>query len=100
MEVRFRTRKLRREYEDYREAEKAYGTQVARRYVERVNIIQHALDIEELKQLPGLRCHELKGDRRGQWAVNLTGFHRLVFTLEGKLLEIARIEEVSKHYGD
>lgn len=91
---------MRRQYEDYREAEKDYGTQVARRYIERVNIIKQARDIEELKRLPGLRCHELKGNRYGQWAVNLTGFHRLIFTLEGNLLEIARIEEVSKHYGD
>lgn len=100
MEIRFRTRKLRRQYEDHREGERAYGARVARRYVERVNIIKQARDVEELKQLPGLRCHELRGDRGGQWAVVLTGFHRLIFTLEGSLLEIARIEEVSKHYGD
>ena len=100
MEIRFRTQKLQRQYEDHREAEKAYGTQVARRFIQRVNIIKQARDIGELKQLPGLRCHELKGDRGGQWTVNLTGFFRLIFTLEGSLLEIARIEEVSKHYGD
>lgn len=100
MEIRFRTRKLRREYQDYQEAERSYGAQVARRYIERVNIIKQVRDIEELKLLPGLRCHELKGDRRGQWAVNLTGFYRLILSLEGDLLEIARIDEVSKHYGD
>jgi proteic killer suppression protein len=42
----------------------------------------------------------LKGDRSGEWAVKLTGFYRLIFTLEGKRLQIALIEEVSKHYGD
>jgi len=36
----------------------------------------------------------------GQWALSLTGFHRLIFTLESDRLEIAMIEEVSKHYGD
>ncbi len=100
MEVLFRTRKLEKEYGDHQRADKAYGSDVARRYIGRINIIKEALDIEELKRLPGLRCHELKGDRRGFWAVNLTGRYRLIFTLEGNRLEIVRIEEVSKHYDD
>lgn len=100
MDVEFRSRKMQKQYEDHREAEKAYGTEVARRYIGRVSIIQKAHDIDELLRLPGLRCHPLKGDRAGQWAVNLTGFYRLVFSLRGERLEVARIEEVSKHYDD
>jgi toxin HigB-1 len=100
MEVRFRKTKLKKQYEDFRKAEIAYGQQVARRYIQRIDIIKQSKEIEELKRLPGLNCHELKGDRKGQWAVNLTGFYRLIFTLVGDLLEIILIEEVSKHYGD
>jgi proteic killer suppression protein len=51
-------------------------------------------------QLPGLRCHELKGDRKGQYAINLTGYYRLIFTVTDKKMEIVCIEEVSKHYED
>lgn len=100
MEVKFRTQKLRKQYENSGDAEKAYGAQVGRRYIQRVNIIKQARNIEELKQLPGLRCHDLKADRQGQLAINLTGFYRLIFTLEGDQLEIVKIEEVSKHYDD
>lgn len=100
MDVEFRTRKLQKQYEDYRKSEKAYGAQTARRYIERVNIIKKTRDIDELQRMPGLRCHTLKGARAGQWAVKLTGFYRLIFTLRGDQLEIACIEEVSKHYGD
>ncbi len=100
MEVAFRTRKLEREYRNNTAAVKAYGKQVARKYIQRINIIKHARDIDELIGLPGLRCHPLKGDRQGQYAVTLTGFYRLIFTLHGNALEIANIEEVSKHYGD
>lgn len=99
MEVTFRTRKLEREYRKSDLAMKSYGTAVARKYIQRINIIKQAHDIDELLRLPGLRCHPLKGDRKGQYAVKLTGFHRLIFTLQGDALEIARIEEVSKHYG-
>ena len=100
MEVYFRTRKLQKQYEKSREAEKAYGRDVARKYIQRINIIKQARDINELCALSGLRCHSLKGDRQGQWTVKLTGYYRLIFTLEGKRLEIARIEEVSQHYDD
>lgn len=100
MEIQFRTDKLRKQYEDIGEAKKAYGEQVARRYIERINIIKYANDISELQRLPVLRCHILKGERKGQWSIKLTGFYRLIFTLNGERLEIVRIEEVSKHYGD
>lgn len=100
MDVTFKTAKLKKQYENAKEAEKAYGSVVARRFIERVNIIKKARDVEELCRLPGLRCHALKGDRKGQWAINLTGFDRLIFTLDGAALNIAHIEEVSKHYDD
>jgi len=100
VEVRFKTRKLQKHYEKSAEAEKAYGREVARKYIQRVNIIKQVRDINELCDLPGLRCHPLKGKRQGQWAVKLTGFYRLIFTLQGKMLEIAQIEEVSKHYDE
>lgn len=100
MEIRFRNKKLQKQYENSKKAEKAYGKEVARKYIQRIGIIKQARDIDELDSLPGLRCHPLKGKRMGQWVVNLTGFYRLIFTLEGEQLEIACIEEVSKHYDD
>lgn len=100
MEIVFRTRKLEREYQEYARAVKSYGPEVARRYILRINIIKQARDIEELMSLPALRCHALRGNYRGQYAIKLTGFYRLIFTLKGNALEIAQIEEVSKHYGD
>jgi proteic killer suppression protein len=100
MEIQFRTRELQKQYENSRAAQKAYGEKVARKYVLRINTIKQARDIEELERLPVLRCHQLKGDRQGQWAINLTGFFRLIFTLTGEQLQIVCIEEVSKHYDD
>ncbi len=100
MKIAFRTHKLQRQYEHSGEAVRAYGDQVARRYVERINIIKAARDMHELQQIAVLRCHPLTGDRAGQWAIRLTGFYRLIVTLDGEHLEIAMIEEVSKHYGD
>lgn len=100
MKTRFRTRTLQREYEDGSKAARAYGERVGRKYIQRVNLIKNALDFETLKALPGLDCHPLKGNRKGQWAVKLTGFWRLIFVLEDDVHSIVCIEEVSKHYDD
>lgn len=100
MIVRFKTRQLEVCYQEYRRANRAYGEQVARKYIQRINLIQQARQFDDLLRLPGLRCHALQGDRKGQYAINLTGFYRLIFRLTGNQLEIVMIEEVSKHYGD
>ncbi len=100
MEVIFRTRKLEKEYREHNKGVKAYGPEVARKYIQRIDIIKQVRDIDELMNLPALGCHPLKGSRHGQYTVKLTGFYRLIFTLKGDALEIAHIEEVSKHYGD
>jgi toxin HigB-1 len=33
--------------------------------------------------LPGLRLHQLKGERRGQWAVSVSGNWRVIFEFDG-----------------
>ena len=100
MEVTFKTRRLEKEYRENARAVKSYGKNVVRKYILRINIIKSANNIEELMSLPSLGCQPLKGDRHGQYAIKLTGFYRLIFTLKGNALEIAHIEEVSKNYGD
>ena len=100
MKVRFRTNTLQKQYEKSENAIAAYGKQVGRKYIQRINIIKKSKNIDELVSIRTLRCHPLKGKRKGEWALDLTGFYRLIFTLHGENLEIARIEEVSKHYDD
>jgi proteic killer suppression protein len=98
--VKFRTRKLEKCFLQSKQAIRAFGDQVGRRYIERINIIKASNNLAELEKLPGLRCHPLKEDRAGQYAVNLNGFYRLIFTFEDDVLNIAMIEEISKHYDD
>jgi plasmid maintenance system killer protein len=98
MQVTFRTRKLERQYLESAKAIQAYGLKVGRRYIQRVNIIKQAGNLKELIQLPGLKCHPLSGNRKGQYAMTLIDRWRLIFTLKGAAMEIINIEEVSKHY--
>jgi len=98
--VNFKTKKLKKCYCQSNQAQKEFGSQIARKYIQRVNLIKAAKNLDEVMSLPGLRCHLLTGNRKGQYAVKLTGFYRLIFTVDGDCLDIALIEEVSKHYDD
>ena len=100
MQIQFRNNKLEKCFASYKQAARAWGDVVARKYIQRVGMIQEVKDLNELCGLPGLKCHPLKGDRQGEYSIKLTGFWRLIFTLQGAQLEIAMIEEVSKHYDD
>lgn len=100
MDIQFRKNILRKQYEFSNEAFKAYGEQVGRKYIQCINIIKESKDIDELKSIRSLRCHPLKGDRKSEWAIKLTGFYRLIISIHGINLEIARIEVLSKHYDD
>lgn len=43
----------------------------------------HASASPEGMNLPGFRLHQLKGDRKGSWAVSVSGNWRIVFTFHG-----------------
>ncbi|MEA3521698.1 MAG: type II toxin-antitoxin system RelE/ParE family toxin [Campylobacterota bacterium] len=100
MEVRFKTKKLQKQYESSKDALKVYGKDVAKKYIQRVNILKSAKSFDDLYKIPQLKFHPLSGNRKGEFAINLTGFYRLIIINEGDRFDIAKIEEVSKHYGD
>lgn len=100
MEISFRTKQLERCFCDQRTAVREFGADVAKRYIQRIQIIKAARSVDELSKLPGLRFHALTGDRSGEYAINLTGFYRLIVTIVGSEVQVVQIKEVSKHYGD
>ncbi|MCK5718322.1 MAG: type II toxin-antitoxin system RelE/ParE family toxin [Thiomargarita sp.] len=100
MIVNFKTKKLEKCYCQNNQAKRFFGDQIARKYIQRINLIKAAKSLDEIMLLPGLQCHSLKGNRQGQYAIKLTGFYRLIFTVKGDNLNIVLIEEVSKHYDD
>ena len=50
MEVAFRTRKLQCQYERSADAIRAYGEQVGRRCIARINLMKQVRDIEEVSK--------------------------------------------------
>jgi proteic killer suppression protein len=100
VDVEFRTKHLEECFRREAAARQAWGATIARRYIERILIIQSAKDIGDLFRVPPLRFHALKGGRQGQYAMTLVDRWRLIVTLGGEEVTVVRVEEVSKHYGD
>ncbi|MBE3126360.1 MAG: type II toxin-antitoxin system RelE/ParE family toxin [Acidobacteria bacterium] len=100
MEVIFKTKRLEKCYMDHLQGCKNWGQEVGKKYIQRIDLLQEAVDMAEVRKLPGLACHPLKGGRKGQFGITLNDRWRLIFSLQGDKARIIRIEEVSKHYGD
>jgi proteic killer suppression protein len=100
VEVEFATKKLEKCYREFAAGVRAWGRAVARKYIQRVDILMEAANIDEIRRIPELGWHPLKGDKKGQFAMILHDRWRLTISLRGTKARIVRVEEVSKHYGD
>jgi proteic killer suppression protein len=66
------------------------------KHAKRLRLILTNLDQSESPKdmdLPGLKLHELKGNRRNIWAVAVSGNWRVTFRFEGKNAEIVNYED-------
>lgn len=79
MRIVFKSRKLEKLANSDRDAQKALGKQGARKLRLRLDELDAALTLNDMRALPAARCHELKGDLKGSLAVDLHGGWRVVF---------------------
>ena len=98
MEVTFRTRQLRRCYEESARAVQRWGPEVARKFIARIKQLQAIADFQQAYRLKAMGLHPLKGSRKGELSITLTDRWRLIVTKENE--DSVIIEEVSNHYDD
>jgi plasmid maintenance system killer protein len=82
MDITFRTAKLRKACNDASVRKKTFGPRTSEILGRRLDDLRAADDLDQIRRLPGLRCHELKGARAGQLAVDLDHPRRVVFEPE------------------
>jgi proteic killer suppression protein len=100
LHVTFANKGLEKCYQQAQVRVKRWGKSVARRYVNRVDILYASTSAQDLYALPQLRLHPLAGDREGEYAMNLGHKWRLIVTFSDREMTVVRVEEVSDHYGD
>jgi len=79
MRIYFGTKKLKKICENYKKASIKWGPENAKKLFQRLAQIEAAEILADLKKIPDARCHELKGNRKGQFAVDLKHPKRLIF---------------------
>jgi len=57
---------------------------IARVAARRLQAIDYANAIKDLKNPPGNRLEKLKGDRKGQWSIRINDQFRVCFRWDGK----------------
>jgi proteic killer suppression protein len=109
MIIQFKSSKLKKQCENPARAAKDFGADIGRRLIQRINELESAVSLNDIKMLPSARLHRLQGNRSNSYAVDLVHPFRLIFSPikenkngEYRLAEIRiiRIEEVVDYHGD
>jgi len=77
VDIIFDDKKLEKLANDYRKCQKVMGQQRAKLYNIRLGDLVKAETLEDVRNLPG-NYHELKKNRKGQWACDLDQPYRLI----------------------
>lgn len=79
MDVTFKDEKLARAFNSEKNLVKEYGPENAKKIKLRMAVLAEATCLEEVPHRPPERRHELSGERKGQFAVDLKHPQRLIF---------------------
>ena len=78
MNITFRDKKFSKLVNDYRKLRAAKGAKQAKKITQRLGDLRAADTLEDTRHLPG-KFHELRNERKGQWACSLDGPYRMIF---------------------
>lgn len=99
LDVSFRSKKIEKICTDASRAEREYGIIVAVKIQQRIDEIQAADSIEQLLKYKIGRCHQLLGNRKGQYAMDLGHPLRLVFIVDKNgIIQVAEIIEIVDYH--
>lgn len=98
MDITYKNQRIKKVCTNAKVADREYGTQMSERIHMRIDEIKAANTVEEMIQFRIGRCHPLKQNRKGQYAVDLVHPYRLVFTKHGNEIEIAHILEIVDYH--
>lgn len=86
MEISFRTKKLAKVCNSDKELLKSYGKQNAKVIMTRLAMLKSAGKLAQIPKEKPVKLHQLIGQGKGQYAVNLAGGFRLVFVPSNHLI--------------
>ena len=98
MQIEYRNKCLEKVCTDAVVAIRKHGIEMAEKIDQRIGEIKAADSVEQMIQFGVGRCHPLKGNRLGQYAVDLVHPQRLIFTKRGREIQIVNIMEITDYH--
>ncbi|GED53727.1 killer suppression protein HigA [Brevibacillus borstelensis] len=80
MNIYYANKRIARVFDSKKNLDKTYGVDISKKIQQRLFELNAANSLDDISHLPPARCHELNGERAGQFAVDLKHPHRLIFT--------------------
>ena len=87
MEIEYSSNKLEKQLSDAKQIKIAFGVN-AKRVAARMDDIRSSPNLKVLLQISSANCHQLSGNRKDQWSVNISANHRLVFEINNNPIPI------------
>ncbi len=85
MNILYNDKSIEKQCNDYKFAIKKFNKLVAVKLHSIINFIENADSLMDVKSIPNYRLHSLKGDRKGEYAVDLgkkLGFRLIIVPLD------------------
>ena len=80
MKIEYRKNKLKKQLSNASEIKKAFGAN-AKRVSARLDDIVASPNLSVLIQIPAANCHLLTLNRKGEWALDISGNYRMIFEI-------------------
>lgn len=80
MDIYYGNNKLKKQLSSASEIKKAFGAN-AKRVIARMDDIAASPNLAVLMKIPAANCHPLKGNRTGEWALDISANHRMIFII-------------------
>lgn len=80
MEIEYRKNRLKKQLSNASEIKRNFGVN-AKRIARRLIEIRSSPNLHVLMQIPAANCHRLSGDKEGEWALNISANHRMLFEI-------------------
>lgn len=77
---------------------KKYNIRMAEKIQQRITEIKASDSVEQMLQYHIGRCHLLKGDLKGLYAMDLIHPFRLIFEKKGDEIQIAKITDITDYH--
>ena len=111
MQIQYNNRTVEKQCTNLRIAKKDFSDKIAKKLHKLVNFIESADNLASVIAFPTYHFHDLKGDREGEYALDIDGrrgSYRLIVCFDeekdtvfsnAQSIRKIQIEEVSNHYG-